>query len=389
MKRETFDMGMLKKKISEMEHDEEHGCCDNHDYLSDLPLSIRKRVYALEHLHSKRSGIANAFREELLELERKYLAKYVPLNEERYMLVNGKREPTAEELANFTESGVEELGESSKPVSDKTGIPNFWLTALQTHPNINALITEVDSEVLSSLLDIRVSYLPGKPGFKIDFEFAPNDFFSNTLLSKEYHLANPDENEGDYDDFVYDHAVGTEINWKGDKNLCFKTIVRTQRHRTNNSTRTVKREEPQSSFFHFFIPPVLPENADDEEDSEDINELEARLQINARQLTMPKNDFAWYVPHHEGPSRDAPEAAPRLDISAMRRNCANSSNSWGRGTVIMDDAQRSLPETQMNDNNTESIAPAKRIKFEKPIGADEFSFAPESIVLGRVRAHIY
>jgi hypothetical protein len=57
-------------------------------------------------------------------------------------------------------------------------------------------------------------------------------------------------------------------------------------------------------------------------------------------------------------------------------------------TIIMDDAQRSPLEVQVNDSNTESTAPAKRIKLEKPIGTDEFSSAPESIVLGYTRVHI-
>lgn len=277
MKRETFDMNALKKKISDMEHSHSEGecCAGDHDYMDDLPLLIRRRVHALKSLHSMRSSISAEFRSELLQLERKYLAKYAPLNEERAKIVNGEREPNDQELKDFKESGVEEVGQTGTPVDTLKGIPNFWLTVLQNHPSIRATIAEEDTEVLSTLRDIRVCYFPDKPGFKLDFEFGPNDFFSNSILSKEYHLDNPEE--GEQDDFVYDHAVGTEILWKNGKNLCFKTVVRTQRHRTNNSTRTVKREEPLDSFFHFFIPPLMPN--DEEVESEDIDELENRLQM--------------------------------------------------------------------------------------------------------------
>lgn len=275
MKRETFDFSALKKKISEIESHEEAGCCEGHDTAEEIPLDIKRRVHALHGLQSKRVAIAAAFRMELLDLERKYLAKYAPLNEERAKIVCGIREPTDEELSDFTSSGVEEVAHSSS-TKEALGIPEFWVIALQTHPNIQALITEADADALKSLRDIRVAYFSDKPGFKLEFEFAPNEYFSNALLTKEYHLAVPDADDGNYDDFVYDHAVGTEIDWKPGKNLCFKSVVRTQRHRTTNSTRTVKRDEPQKSFFHFFVPPVLPE---EETDDEDADELEARLHM--------------------------------------------------------------------------------------------------------------
>jgi nucleosome assembly protein 1-like 1 len=277
MKRETFDMAALKKKISDMEHDHsDSGCCEHdHDFLQNLPLPIRRRIHALEFLHSKRMPIAAEYRKELLALQRKFSDKYAPLNEERAKIISGKREPTKEELADFSESKVEEVGKTEEPSPEYKGIPNFWVTAFQNHPAIGATFTDEDIEALSSLIDIRVSYFADKPGFKLDFEFGPNEYFVNTVLSKEYHLDDPVE--GEQDEFVYDRAVGSEIKWKAGKNSCFKTVTRTQRHRNNNTTRTVKREERQDSFFHFFMPPTIPEG--DDEETEDIQEFESMLQV--------------------------------------------------------------------------------------------------------------
>lgn len=80
MKEKTFDMATLKKKLSEIEHEQAESQDDC--YLQDFPLSIRRRLHALEHLHSKRNQIAAEFRAEVLEIERRYQSKYAPLLEE-------------------------------------------------------------------------------------------------------------------------------------------------------------------------------------------------------------------------------------------------------------------------------------------------------------------
>lgn len=295
-KKEAFDLSAIKvpkdgkylfkhiqARISKMEG--AGGCCD-HEHEdhgehvhANLPLPILKRVCALEHLQEKRAQLEAQFRGELMQLERKYLGLYEPLYQERTKIVLGEREPTTEELANLTTGGVEELEGQSK------GIPNFWLTALKNHPTLAGLITEADEAALRALCDIRVCGLSetGTPGFRLEFRFGLNDYFTNAVLSKEYILENQVSVE--CDDLVYDHAVGTEIDWKAGKNLCFRTVTKVQRHRSNKTTRTVTRREPTESFFNFFYPPQVPSNHDDDEDAEDAednidpDELDAQIQM--------------------------------------------------------------------------------------------------------------
>lgn len=280
MKREIFDMSMLKNKISALELDENSDYCqhgENQQCFEDLPLSVKKCIHALEQLDSKRAKVVSQFREELLELERKYLERYNPIYQRRFEIISGASQPSEEELAGFISSGVEEITKSDS-ISIPAGIPLFWLTALSNHPDIQALITENDVPAMEALTDIRLSYLEGKPGFRLDFEFAPNEFFFNSVLSKEYHLADAEGNGGE--DYIYEYATGSKIDWKPNKNLCYKIVVRTQRHRTNNTTRTVKREEKIESFFHFFSPPIMPDESSNEceNNDEDIAALEDRLQ---------------------------------------------------------------------------------------------------------------
>jgi nucleosome assembly protein 1-like 1 len=37
------------------------------------------------------------------------------------------------------------------------------------------------------MLNVRLSYLDDKPGFKLHFTFGPNDFFEDTEMTKTYY----------------------------------------------------------------------------------------------------------------------------------------------------------------------------------------------------------
>ncbi len=106
------------------------------------------------------------------------------------------------------------------------------MTALRTHVHLSDTITDRDAEALKSLTDIRIEYLPStekKPGFKLLFHFAPNDFFENEVLEKTYLYQ---EEVGYSGDFMYDRAIGTEIKWKEDKDLTKEFEVKKQRNKS-------------------------------------------------------------------------------------------------------------------------------------------------------------
>ena len=96
------------------------------------------------------------------------------------------------------------------------------------------LITDRDSAALKHLVDVRLEYVtdedtattPGRPGFKILFEFSPNDFFENKILEKTYLYS---AEVGYSGDFVYDCAIGTKIQWKEDKDLTKEFEIKKQR----------------------------------------------------------------------------------------------------------------------------------------------------------------
>jgi nucleosome assembly protein 1-like 1 len=241
----------------------------NTAFVDALPSSVKCRISVLNYFQSKHNELEKQFHEEVLALERKYLELYQPLYDKRAQIVNGAYEPTDEEVAlgkkvedeSETEDDKLEIA-ATKAGNDIKGIPEFWLRLLNVQPIISEMITKEDEKALKHLVDIRMVHMD-KPGFKFDFEFTENDYFSNKILSKTYYY----QNEIVDGDFVYKHADGCDIDWK--KNLLVKTVSTRQRHKGTNKTRIIKLQVESDSFFHFFNPPKLPE------ENEDLTEEEA------------------------------------------------------------------------------------------------------------------
>ena len=84
------------------------------------------------------------------------------------------------------------------------------------------------------MTNITLEYLEGEQqGYRIIFHFAPNDFFEDTTLTKEYRYKDELDIEGDY---LYERAVGSTIHWKEDKDLTQEIEVKRQRNKGNIKT---------------------------------------------------------------------------------------------------------------------------------------------------------
>ena len=118
-------------------------------YVESLPAPVRRRVAGLKGVQKLHSKLEAEFQEEVLELEKKYFAKFTPLYQKRAQIVNGAAEPTSEEIKSGEEDDEpsEEPAEKEETASDVKGIPEFWLTALRNHMDISLLITERDEPV--------------------------------------------------------------------------------------------------------------------------------------------------------------------------------------------------------------------------------------------------
>lgn len=270
-------------------------------YIESLPKPVRERISGLKGVQAEHAKLEAQFQEELLELEKKFFAKYEPLYERRSKIISGEIEPSAEEVEagkSLEEEGgeLEQIEEEDEDAANKKenedpekeavetgvspdvkGIPEFWLTALKNLVPVSDTLTERDEEALKYLTDIRMKYLE-KPGFALVFQFAENPFFTNKTLTKTYYYQ---EETGYGGDFIYDHAEGDDIEWKSpEMNLTVKIEKRKQRNKHTKATRTIEKTIPTDSFFSFFNPPKPP--AMDESDGEDETvpeDIEERLEI--------------------------------------------------------------------------------------------------------------
>jgi nucleosome assembly protein 1-like 1 len=167
------------------------------------------------------------------DLCEQYLELARPLYERRHAIITGAADPTPEEIEEGEKQSLkddEEYTPLPKDISGPSEIPEFWLTALRNHVGISDLITDRDAGALKHLVDVRLSYLDkGKPGFKIDFHFTPNEYFENEVLSKTYVFQ---DELGYTGDFVYERAIGTEIKWKEDKDLTKEFEIKKQRNKS-------------------------------------------------------------------------------------------------------------------------------------------------------------
>lgn len=206
-------------------------------YIESLPPVVRRRVAGLKGVQKEHSKLEGEFQEEVLQLEKKYFAKFTPLYEKRAKIVNGAAEPTEEEIKAGEaddEEEDQEAAESKSAQTDSTtkenvsGIPEFWLSAMKNQVSLAELITDRDELALKSLTDVRMEYLD-QPGFRLIFEFAPNDFFTNKTLTKTYFYQ---EESGYGGDFIYDHAEGDKIDWLPEKDLTVRVESKKQRNKS-------------------------------------------------------------------------------------------------------------------------------------------------------------
>ncbi|ELK13218.1 Nucleosome assembly protein 1-like 4 [Pteropus alecto] len=170
-------------------------------YIETLPKAVKRRINALKQLQVKCAHIEAKFYEEVHGLERKYAALYQPLFDKRREFVTGDVEPTDAESEWHSENEEE----------DKLAVK---------------------------------------------FHFEPNDYFTNSVLTKTYKMkSEPDK----ADPFSFEgpeivDCDGCTIDWKKGKNVTVKTIKKKQKHKGRGTVRTIIKQVPNDSFFNFFNP---------------------------------------------------------------------------------------------------------------------------------------
>ncbi|CAL0330300.1 unnamed protein product [Lupinus luteus] len=229
------------------------------DILESLSPVVRKRVDVLREIQGQHDEIEAKFFEERAALEAKYQKLYQPLYTKRYEIVNGVTE--VEGAGNETKADTQE--------DEEKGVPGFWLTAMKNNEVLAEEISERDEAALNFLKDIKWIRIENPKGFKLEFFFDSNPYFSNSVLTKTYHMIDEDEP-------ILEKAIGTEIQWLPGKCLTQKVLKKKPKKGSKNAKPITKTEDCES-FFNFFNPPQVPDD-DDDIDEDTAEELQNQME---------------------------------------------------------------------------------------------------------------
>ena len=142
---------------------------------------------------------------------------------------------------------------TQKPIED------YWLTVFK---NASVYMGDKDHEVLKHLTNVFVTEnkrSESETDVTIQFKFTENAFFSNTELSTTLTTVND----------MPKYSKGTAIQWKDGKDLCKKTIEKSQKNKRTGQKRVVKKEVKCKSIFGLFA-----DFTDKVEEEESYNEEE-------------------------------------------------------------------------------------------------------------------
>ena len=166
--------------------------------------SLKKKLVLVQKLNEERTKKQEDIYEvEYLELKRKYDLEYEKIYSEISSIVKGTTYPSISD----EEQKKYEIGKHD--TAAETGIPEFWLTALQNASNF-VVINENDEKILKHLNEIKVVNKEDKLSFTVEFLFLANEWFSDSVLTKTYLF--------DTKDHQLHGVQRSGVNWKsGDK----------------------------------------------------------------------------------------------------------------------------------------------------------------------------
>ncbi|KAF4010018.1 hypothetical protein G4228_001030, partial [Cervus hanglu yarkandensis] len=210
-------------------------------YIETLPKAVKRRINALKQLQRREFITGDV---EPTDAESEWHSE------------NEEEDKLAGDMKNKAVIAEKEAAAAEEP--NPKGIPEFWFTIFRNVDMLSELVQEYDEPILKHLQDIKVKFSdPGQPmSFVLEFHFEPNDYFTNSVLTKTYKMkSEPDK----ADPFSFEgpeivDCDGCTIDWKKGKNVTVKTIKKKQKHKGRGTVRTITKQVPNDSFFNFFSP---------------------------------------------------------------------------------------------------------------------------------------
>lgn len=251
----------------ESEPDDSHGCMDTETQ------ALERRVKALFNLYERSKQVYEKYFFDEQQIIKKYQDDYQKIFNKRSDIIQGSYELTEEDLYSNGNhpnefctkmqdtlqldniNQVETVGSAGDNIE---GIPEFWLTVMK---GIN-MIMPCDEPIIKYLMDIKCNLLGDYRAFQLEFHFAKNQWFTNTVLTKTYEISKLTKiyeyllKHNLINDSVTVYACkGCKIDWNEGKNIRVVEIKRNHDGAESIAYETVKNE----SFFDLFDTPEMPE----------------------------------------------------------------------------------------------------------------------------------
>ncbi|XP_067140758.1 nucleosome assembly protein 1-like 1 [Centruroides vittatus] len=211
---------------------------------------VHNRVLELKNLQIRYFENEVNYYKELQQLKVKYADIQKSLFESRFRIINGIGEGSADTKEEAGRSD-EEINYKKSKGNENSGIPNFWLTVFRNSKLLSSVFNEEDEMVLKHLKDVAAKYVSDtRMDFVLEFHFEPNEYFSNSVLTKEYGVKCEVDPEELYN-FGGPEIVrceGCVIEWKDGKDITRSTVKK------GNEAGEISETVRNDSFFNFFLP---------------------------------------------------------------------------------------------------------------------------------------
>jgi nucleosome assembly protein 1-like 1 len=162
------------------------------------------------------------------------------------------------------------------------GVPDFWKVVVENNMLLGQAVRKKDKEAMAFLSDVFAKKSDDPQSVTVEFTFKENPFFTNTKLHYTVRVKeNGEEPEG---------VEGCVIDWKEGKDLTKKKIVKKQKNKKTNETRTLVKSVPCESFFNIFETRKAPEDIE-LKDGEDLDSDVEKLLMGLEEALDVANDF--------------------------------------------------------------------------------------------------
>lgn len=227
--------------------------------------NLKKKLVAIKKLVCERMSIEKDFKKEHNKLEYKYEQLYKPFYERRQKIIEGEEKPDIEKIREKLEELKINEEEAKKEKEDEKGIPEFWYKVLLNNQDI--MINDKDKNVLKKLKLIK-SNVEENGNFSLEFFFEPNDYFTNTVLKREFIL------DEDYD---IKEIKSDEIDWKSDSvNPTIELKQKKVKNKRTKQVKTITQKTKVPSFFSSFrhFEKKEGENKEEKNEEDEVEEGE-------------------------------------------------------------------------------------------------------------------